>query len=234
MSRPAADAHEFRQRLGGQICGRSGGRLPVEEGAQGDLAARVPEFRQGHRAQPETADPPGARMAGLVVGWDGGAGQDELTRRAPLVNGAPDVIPEDRSELPFVNQSGCLSRENKRWIHGDRLVRRPIHIQQHLARRRVPAGFGLSAGPCAFEQDGARGGQPVREFPVRDAGTVVSGLGQGAAARGASLGRKLTHQPMVCNDYSITFAIITAANSQRMESFDRRLRVDRNHRLRPR
>ena len=66
------------------------------------------------------------------------------------------MVPEDRSELPFVNQPRCFSFENEAWIHGERLARRLVHIQQHLARRGAPSGLGFAAGPRAFQQDGAR------------------------------------------------------------------------------
>ena len=38
MSRPAADAQEFRQLFGGKLCGAPGYRLSVEKSAEGDLA----------------------------------------------------------------------------------------------------------------------------------------------------------------------------------------------------
>ena len=37
MSRPAADAQEFRQLFGGKLCGAPGYRLSVEKSAEGDL-----------------------------------------------------------------------------------------------------------------------------------------------------------------------------------------------------
>ena len=103
MSRPTADAQEFRQVFSGKRCVFYGCRLSAKESAQGDLAGGAAKFREGHRAQPKAAYPPGPGVVGCVVGGNRRAGQNELIGRATLVNGPPDVVPKDRSELPFVN-----------------------------------------------------------------------------------------------------------------------------------
>ncbi len=73
----------------------------------------------------------------------------------------------------------------------------------------MPSRLGLAAGPGAFQKNRARGGETVGEFPIGDAGTVVSCFGQGAVVlpRGTQK-EKLASQQMYCNDYNITFAMI--------------------------
>ncbi|MCY3564762.1 MAG: hypothetical protein OXH27_01125, partial [Gammaproteobacteria bacterium] len=86
----------------------------------------------------------------MVVGWFGGAGEDELARSASPIDFMSHMIPDSWCELPFVYQPWGFTGQHCPDIQIDHLFRVFVTVESHLACRRAQCGFGLPAGFRAF------------------------------------------------------------------------------------
>ena len=104
VGRPAASAQHPGHIGEAHLGGRARCLGCRQQAAQRDRAVGVARLEQRHRPEPDPGDAPRAGVARGVVGWNGRPGQDELSRPAPLVTGAANMVPHRRSVLPFVQQ----------------------------------------------------------------------------------------------------------------------------------
>jgi len=118
-------------------------------------------------------------MAGGIVRGDRGAGEDEVSLAPARIHFAPDMVPDDRSGLPFVDQPWSLPREQHCGGHGDQVLCGRVHIEQNLARGEAAGGRGLAAGPGAFNQDRSGRIEALGELPLGHPLQVVRGPGGG-------------------------------------------------------
>ena len=106
---PATDANQRGQVRKGLVLSQAGHRLSLENSLQGYLPGSAPEFEQRHRSEPKAAHPAGSRVPRDVVGWNGGAGEDEVAQAQAIIDGAPHVVPDVGLGLPLVDQSRSRS-----------------------------------------------------------------------------------------------------------------------------
>ena len=132
VSRPAADRQDFRDRRDRQRRWLRGWPVAVKQFSERTVAARNTQFEQRHGTHPETGKTSGAGVAGDVVGGDGRPGEDELARFAPIIHRPAHVVPDRRSNLPFVKGGGGWCRQEPQTG-----PRRPSGVRS----RRCPAAL---------------------------------------------------------------------------------------------
>src|SRR5680860_1076786 len=142
--------------------------VAVEQRCKRNLTVAGPELVQRHGPHPQTADPSGAAVAGLVIGRLGGAGQDELTGVNPIVDVAAYVVPDLRLELPLIDQPGDVAVEDQRGIEFGGVTSVLVDVEKHLALCDLASGFGLAAGLRSLDQDRASGFEPPLQLEIRD------------------------------------------------------------------
>ena len=146
--------------------------LVIQECRQGDLPAAGSQLVEGHRSHSQATDPSGPRVAGLVVGRLGGAGEDELAGIAPFVDRAAHVVPDFRRELPLVDQPGDIAAEDQGGIQLRGIAGIFVDVEKHLAVGDLTSGFGLAACLWPLDKDRPSRFEPILEFPIRDSRCV--------------------------------------------------------------
>jgi len=77
-------------------------------------------------------------VTGVVISAYGGAGEDELSRVAPSVNFATNLVPEPRFDLPLVEQAGDSTRQKQDRVHCGELSRIEVYVQYRRREARRP------------------------------------------------------------------------------------------------
>ena len=95
-----------------------------------------------------------------------------MPQSRPVVHGPPDMVPYRRFRLPFVDQPWGRTGEQQRGVHGHGLDDTGVGVHEHLARRRLACGRGLSAHTRSLDDDGTGGGEAPGQLVVGDSGPV--------------------------------------------------------------
>ncbi len=107
-------------------------------------------------------------MASLIVSRLGRAGEDELTRINSFVDCPAHVVPDLWLELPLVDEPGGVALENQARIQFGSVACSLVNVEKHLAVGDLTGGFGLPAGLCSLDKDGAGCTQPFLQLRIRD------------------------------------------------------------------
>ena len=172
VDRPATHTDQFRQIIERDHRPACSGTLPVQKTRQRDFARRVTQLEQRERAHAEACQASGPRVAGGVVGRNGGSGKDELTRQAPIIHCPTHMIPDRRLQLPFVDQPRHATDQDPGRLEAGQAPRYIVNIQPRFTRGDLPRRGGLPAGPWALDNHRSSSLQPLGQFAVDDSGVI--------------------------------------------------------------
>src|ERR1035437_4190919 len=101
-------------------------------------------------------------MTGDVVGRHGCSGEDELPSLPPVIDLAPDVVPDRWLDLPLVDQLWGRPVQDQAGVQRQDRAGIKVGIQEDRAAGLLAGGLGLPAGLWPLNQDSACGGEPLR------------------------------------------------------------------------
>jgi len=107
-------------------------------------------------------------MAGLVVGGDSRAGQDEASDCTAVIDGPPDGIPDSGFQVPLVEEPRRRPLENKGGIDPRSLAGCCVEVEEDFARCELPGRGRLSAGFRAFDDYSACGPESGLKLAIAD------------------------------------------------------------------
>ena len=147
---------------------RRRGALGCEQPAEGYTATRLAALEEAHGPHTHPDDSTSARVAGGIVGWVGGARQDELALVPSVVASSPHGVPHIGRELPLVEQAGHRPLQNlpRRDLRGQPVLE--DCVEGHLAAGMAPTGPCLAAGARPFDHHRWRGAQSPLHLAVCD------------------------------------------------------------------
>jgi hypothetical protein len=172
---------------------------PGSAASQGDGLAGVPALGERHGAHAQARDPQGARVPGLVVGWDCGPGEDVAgCLLGVVVHIAPDLVPDVLHELPFVDEARPFAIEQEGGVQLAGPAGGLVPVEAHRALRRPERRLGLAAAARSLDEHRAGRAEPTRQFRVGEPGDVVVDSSEGVvSAGGAHVG---TLRRLMCAD----------------------------------
>ena len=169
MTRPAADRHPGGDVLDGEPGIGTRAEARRQQRFQRDGARRVAGLMQAHGTHAEPSHSGSARVPRDVVRWNRRSGEDELSRLRPIVDGATNVIPDRRFDLPLVDEAWHGAGQHGAGREGGRRAGVGVHVQQHFTSGDLASGLGFSARFGTLDHDGARCLKAKAEFAVHDA-----------------------------------------------------------------
>ena len=146
-------------------------RASRKETGEADGGCSDTSLDERHRTHPERDDPagPGVERGGIL---GRGAGEQEATRRAVLVDGAPDQVPRQPIAWPFVDERCRRARDETLGLGDDDLELRGVIEPEY--RGRTSQGRGrLSNGLRTLERDCCDARHQLVELLLDDPSQVV-------------------------------------------------------------
>src|SRR5690606_33612182 len=102
---PTTNRHEFRELVDGEPFTLAGRWPGVQQRAQRGSAGGGAELEETHRSHLKPREASGTSVSSDVVRRHGRAGEDELAGLLPVVDCAPNMIPDRWLDLPLVYEA---------------------------------------------------------------------------------------------------------------------------------
>jgi hypothetical protein len=129
-------------------------------------------------------------VARHIVGGDGRAGQDVASGSAGVVvHISADVIPDCGHELPFIDQTWVLTRQQDLRSYESSSSRLIVDIEAHLAASSSSGRLGLPATSWPLDEDGSGRPEPLGQLGIHDPAPVHDGVLVWARSGGTHLQR---------------------------------------------
>jgi len=121
------------------------------------------------------------------------ARQDELARKAPIVDGATDGIPYTWGALPFVQEAWGVAVKEQLGVERGAPLGFGVSVEEDLADGSLPGGRGLPATLDTFDENRAHRAELIVEEAVGQARQVGT-IGKGRSHLNSSMDKNHTFQ----------------------------------------